>query len=102
MALMTHARSHPRRGCVPGATRDPEGRAWVRLPAPFHPLPPESPMNRPLVSAVPRRPLATLASLAALGAAAVPLEAQLVTPRTIPVLQDAQFDIFPSARAGMA
>ena len=59
-------------------------------------------MHRPLVSAVPRRPLATLTTLAALAAAAAPLGAQLVTPRTIPVLQDAQFDIFPSARAGMA
>ena len=35
---------------------------------------------------------------------AVPREglAQIVTPKTLPVLQDGQFDIFPSARAGMA
>lgn len=34
---------------------------------------------------------------------AVPIEglAQLVTPKTVPVLQSGQFDMFPSARAGM-
>jgi hypothetical protein len=57
-------------------------------------------MHSPFVRAVPGV-LATLTALAAL-AAGPPLGAQLVTPRTIPVLQDAQFDIFPSARAGMA
>src|SRR5687768_6220216 len=35
---------------------------------------------------------------------AVPMEspAQLVTPKTLPVLQSGQFDLFPSAHAGMA
>jgi len=35
---------------------------------------------------------------------AVPVtgSAQIVTPKTLPVLQSGQFDIFPSARAGMA
>lgn len=34
----------------------------------------------------------------------VPIEgsAQVVTPKTVPVLQNGQFDMFPSARAGMA
>jgi hypothetical protein len=61
-------------------------------------------MDRPLVSAGPRRAFLPRAALAVIGSlvAAAPLGAQLVTPRTIPVLQDAQFDIFPSARAGMA
>jgi hypothetical protein len=59
-------------------------------------------MHHPLVSAVSRRPLAALAALTALGTTAAPGGAQLVTPKTIPVFQDAQFDIFPSARAGMA
>src|SRR5687768_7230781 len=37
------------------------------------------------------------------GLLAVPIEspAQVVTPKTVPVLQSGQFDIFPSARAGM-
>jgi hypothetical protein len=37
------------------------------------------------------------------GVLAVPLEglAQVVTPKTVPVLQSGQFDMFPSARAGM-
>ena len=37
------------------------------------------------------------------GLVAVPIDgsAQVVTPKTVPVLQSGQFDIFPSARAGM-
>jgi hypothetical protein len=37
------------------------------------------------------------------GVLAVPIEssAQVVTPKTVPVLQSGQFDMFPSARAGM-
>jgi hypothetical protein len=37
------------------------------------------------------------------GVLAVPLEglAQVVTPKTVPVLQSGQFEMFPSARAGM-
>ena len=38
----------------------------------------------------------------ALGAASLPLGAQLVTPRTVPVHQADQFDILPSSRTGMA
>src|SRR3990170_235555 len=37
------------------------------------------------------------------GVLAIPIEspAQVVTPKTVPVLQSGQFEIFPSARAGM-
>src|SRR5688572_33391447 len=37
------------------------------------------------------------------GLLAIPIQspAQVVTPKTVPVLQSGQFDIFPSARAGM-
>ena len=31
-----------------------------------------------------------------------PMRAQLVTPKTVPVFQDEQFDIFPSSRPGLA
>ena len=34
--------------------------------------------------------------------AAAPATAQLVTPRTVPVMQDEQFDIYPSSRPGLA
>src|SRR3990170_8946925 len=37
------------------------------------------------------------------GVLAIPIEgsSQVVTPKTVPVLQSGQFEIFPSARAGM-
>ena len=37
----------------------------------------------------------------ALIATATPARAQLVTPRTVPVMQDEQFDIFPRSRPGL-
>ena len=64
-------------------------------------------MHPPLVSAGARRPSPSRGAtprtlLAALVALAAPAGAQLVAPKTIPVHQDAQFDLFPSTRAGMA
>ena len=52
---------------------------------------------------VPRssRPLAAMAAALALHAAA-PAHAQLVTPKTLPVAQGNQFEIFPSSTVGMA
>ena len=41
--------------------------------------------------------VALLASLAT-----APAAAQLVTPRTVPVMQDEQFEIYPSSRPGLA
>ena len=49
---------------------------------------------------VSRRRLASIAFAAMLGAP--PVAAQLVTPRTVPVLQDEQFEIYPSSRPGLA
>lgn len=49
---------------------------------------------------VSRRRLASIALAAILGAP--PVAAQLVTPRTVPVLQDEQFEIYPSSRPGLA
>lgn len=63
-------------------------------------------MDRTLVSA--RHAIARvlnpiLCATICCGMLAVPIEssAQVVTPKTLPVLQSGQFDIFPSARAGM-
>jgi len=45
----------------------------------------------------------TFAASLLLAAGAIrPAEAQLVTPKTVPVFQNQQFDILPSATAGMA
>ena len=46
------------------------------------------------------RPLASVALVAIF--AASPAAAQLVTPRTVPVMQDEQFEIYPSGRPGLA
>ena len=56
----------------------------------------------PASATIPNRQhtVTTAALLACL--AASPATAQLVTPRTIPVMQDEQFDIYPSSRPGLA
>ena len=51
-----------------------------------------------IIHPLPTAPIAAL--LACL--AATPATAQLVTPRTVPVMQDEQFDIYPSRRPGLA
>ena len=47
-----------------------------------------------------RRPLAAISFVAILAASSA--GAQLVTPRTVPVHQDEQFEIYPSSRPGLA
>ena len=44
---------------------------------------------------------AVVAMIVAGGLAPLGAHAQLVTPKTVPVFQGGQFDILPSARAGM-
>ena len=60
----------------------------------------------PCVACIPsplgRRHATRLAAVLALALAASPAPAQLVTPRTVPVFQDEQFEIYPSSRPGFA
>ncbi len=62
-------------------------------------------MNPSFVGAGPAFPSVSKVLLVAgcCGLLAIPIQspAQVVTPKTVPVLQSGQFDIFPSARAGM-
>jgi len=63
-------------------------------------------MDRSLVSArhaIARRfhPILSAATCCGLLAAPIKGPAQIVTPKTLPVLQNGQFDMFPSARDGM-
>lgn len=63
-------------------------------------------MSTPVVRAVPDGSSRSLVAVAAVVAVALvvvgaPLGAQIVTPRTVPVFQNQQFDLLPSALAGM-
>lgn len=59
----------------------------------------ERPLRRRVAARVPA--CAITCAIAALLVAA-PVAAQLVTPRTVPVFQDEQFEIYPSSRPGLA
>ena len=56
----------------------------------------------PFYGIAPLRALGTIAAtVMATSLALSPLRAQLVTPKTVPVFQDEQFDIYPSSRPGL-
>ena len=69
-------------------------------------LPQPSLLMSPCVACIPsplgRLHATRLAAVLALALAAAPAPAQLVTPRTVPVFQDEQFEIYPSSRPGFA